>query len=254
MHTTLLKEFLKRDIQERFIGSVAGRLWLVITPASQIIIFYFVFGVILRMRLSIEEVGTDNFVAFLLAGLLPWMAFSEAVTRGTGIMVANANIIKKIVMPLEMLPFVETASSFILGYIGFSLYLVYLTWKGYADIVWLMLPCVIILLFFFTLGLIAFLAAITVFFRDTQQLMNLVIQAWFYLTPIIYPLYMIPEAYRHWMNINPMFPFAALFQDILLKHSFSTGMIGQAFCLALLSFSTGSFVFTRLKPSFNDVL
>ncbi len=253
-HQTLLKEFIKKEIRSRFIGSLAGKLWLVITPLSQIVIFYFVFGVILKMRLSAELAGTQNFVAFLLAGLLPWIAFSEAVLRGTGIILSNAEIIKKVVMPVELLPFVEVTTSFILGYIGFALYLVYLAFKGYADITWLMLPLVIALLFLFTAGLITFLSAITVFFRDTQQLMNLVIQAWFYLTPIIYPVYMIPARYADWIKINPMYPFITLFQEILLKHQVSWLLLATSSGLAIVSFAGGSLFFYKLKHSFSDVL
>ena len=103
-HCGLLKEFVKRDIHGRFVGSAGGLLWTILTPLSQVIIFSFLFNTVFKIRLSRLEVGTESFIIFFLAGLFPWMAFSESLTRSTGILLEHANLITKVVFPTELLP------------------------------------------------------------------------------------------------------------------------------------------------------
>ena len=128
-HRGLFKEFFVRGIRGRFAGSMGGSFWLMITPLSQILIYSFVFSVILKIRLSRQEVGTESFVLFLLAGLFPWMAFSEGLIRCTGILIENANIITKVVLPVELLPTVGLSGTFFVNGFGMSLSL-WLTWCG----------------------------------------------------------------------------------------------------------------------------
>jgi len=253
-HRGLFKEFFAREIRGRFAGSMGGSFWLMITPLSQILIYSFVFGVILKIRLSHQEVGTESFVLFLLAGLFPWMAFSEGLIRCTGILIENANIITKVVLPVELLPTVGLSGTFFVNGVGMSLFVAYLVWAGFISWTWLWLPVLILLFFLFALGLAAFMAALCVFLRDTQQILSIIIFVWFYLTPIIYPISMIPSRFQAYLYFNPVFPFIQLFQQILLRQTMDPKLLGIATIWTVLSLFLGTFFFERLKHSFADVL
>ncbi len=253
-HRSLFKEFFSREIHGRFAGSMGGSFWLLVTPLSQILIYSFVFSVILKIRLSRQEVGTESFTLFLLAGLFPWMAFSEGLTRCTGILTENANIITKVVLPIELLPTVGLSGTFFVNGVGMSLFVAYLVWAGFISWTWLYLPLLILLFFFFALGLAAFLSALCVFLRDTQQILPIIIFIWFYLTPIIYPISMIPSRFRFYLYFNPVYPFISLFQTILLHQTMDPVLLGIASIWTLISLFLGTFFFERLRHSFADVL
>lgn len=252
-HRGLLREFLVREIRGRFAGSVGGSLWLFVTPLSHILIYSFVFDFILKIRLSMQEIGTESFLIFLLAGLFPWMAFSEGLMRCTGILVENANIITKVVFPTEVLPTVGLTSAFLLNGVGMGLFLGYLVWAGFASWSWVWLPLVIVLFFLFALGIGAFLAALCVFLRDTQQIFSIVTFVWFYLTPIVYPISLIPEGFRIYLYANPLYPFVELFRTILLQ-SIDFSLLTIAAAWTALTVVLGGFFFERAKHSFADVL
>ncbi len=253
-HRDLFKEFFSREIHGRFAGSIGGPLWLLITPLSQILVYSFVFSVVLKIRLPRQEVGTDSFVLFLLAGLFPWMAFSEGLTRCTGILIENANIITKVVLPIELLPMVGLSGIFFVNGVGMAIFVAYLVWAGFISWAWLWLPVLILLFFLFTVGLAALLSALCVFLRDTQQLLPIIIFIWFYLTPIIYPVSMIPSQFRVYLFFNPVFPFIKLFQQTLLHQTMDPELLAIAAVWTLISLLGGTFFFERLRHSFADVL
>lgn len=253
-HYPLLRGFLRQDIHGRFAGSMGGVFWSVLTPLAHILIYLFVFSVIMRVRVPIEEAGTDRFVVFMLAGLLPWMAFAEALGRAPGFLLEKANLITKVSFPVEILPYVNTASPFMLNGIGFGLFLVYLLFLGYFHPIWACLPLVILCHALFTAGLVALLSALSVFLRDLQHIIALLVSIWFFLTPIIYPLSMVPEGFQRWMQVNPMYPFIELYRQVLLQHSLPLEMLAVAGTLALLSYSAGGWFFMRIKHAFGDVL
>ncbi|MBW1671566.1 MAG: ABC transporter permease [Deltaproteobacteria bacterium] len=250
----LFKKFFTREIRGRFAGSMGGSFWLLVTPLSHILIYSFVFGMILKIRLSHQEVGTDSFVLFLLAGLFPWMAFSEGLIRCTGILIENANIITKVVLPIELLPTVGLSGTFFINGVGMSFFVIYLVWAGFISWTWLWLPVLILLFFLFALGLAAFLSALCVFLRDTQQILPIIVFVWFYLTPIIYPISMIPSKFHSYLYFNPAFPFIELFRQILLRQTMDPVLFCLAAAWTILSLFLGTFFFERLKHSFADVL
>jgi lipopolysaccharide transport system permease protein len=218
------------------------------------LIYIFVFSLVLRIRLRPMETGTDSFAIYLLAGLLPWMAFSEALAQATGVFQGKANLITRVVFPLEILPMASVLVPFFLNGLGFALYLGYLIIKGYTHIAWLWLPAVIGVHIVFTLGLVILISSLSVFVRDIQQAMGIILSLWLYLTPIIYPIAMVPERFISIIRLNPMYPFIELYHRILLQHSFSWGLFGYAGLLAILSFSGSTLFFGRAKYAFADVL
>jgi len=253
-HRGLLKQFVNRDIRGRFAGSIAGLLWTVLMPLSQIITYFFLFSIVIKIRLPEAEIGTGSFLLFFLAGLFPWLAFSEALSRATGIIQENANLVTKVIFPTELLPASATVSAFFFNGVGFLIFLVYLVSQGFFGWTWLLIPFFVCLLFLFSIGAAYFLSALCVFLRDTQQLLGIFLTIWFYFTPILYPISMVPESMQSLMKINPMLIYVDLFRLTLFKHELD--MINIVICIffSLLSFFLGTLFFDRLKYFFSDVL
>lgn len=208
--------FLRQDLRERYAGTFGGALWSIITPVANMLVYVFVFSVILKLRVNIEEVGTDSFVIFLICGLIPWLAFADALARAPTILPAHANLIKKISFPVEILTFVTVASSFVLNGIALLVLMVYLFFHGFMNANWLLIPFIVLLHMVFTQGMVGLLSIFGLFFRDLGNLLATLLQLWFYLTPIIYPLNMIPENYRAMAMLNPIYPFIQLYREVLL--------------------------------------
>jgi lipopolysaccharide transport system permease protein len=253
-HRTLFWGFVSNEIKGRFAGSMGGFLWGLLTPLANLLIYIFVFSLVLKIRMKPMETGTDSFAVYFLAGMLPWIAFSEALNGAADVFLGRANMISKVAFPLEILPISGVMVPFCLNGFGFSMYLVYLGFMGYGHPAWLWLPVVVLPHMVFTLGLVTLVASLSVFIRDVRQFMGTVISLWFFLTPIIYPLSMVPEKLRWVINLNPMYPFVELYHQVLLFHTLSLSLLGSVMGLAVISFLGGALFFNRSKHAFADVL
>ncbi len=201
----MIRSLVVRDIRSRYIGSFLGLFWSFIHPITQLFIYYFVFSVILKIKLGPEYGGT-HFAIWLLVGLLPWMLFSEVVSRGPNAVLEQANLIKKTLFPSEILPFSHLAAAMINHLIAFLTLLVFILILGDQ----IMLKTVIVLFYLFAVGIFAMglswiLSGLNVFLRDIGQIVGVIMNIWFYLTPVIYPSSLIPEKYQTIMKLNPMF-------------------------------------------------
>ncbi len=253
-HSTLFWGFVRQEIRGRYAGSLGGLLWSVVTPLGNMLIYIFVFSVILKLRLRIEDAGTDSFVIYLMAGLLPWMAFSEVLLAAPGTFVNRAEMITKVSFPIQLLPLTNVAVTFILNAIGLAIFLIYLALMGKAGPGWLWLPLVMVIQLLFTLGLAILISSLAVFIRDIGQLMGIIIPLWFYLTPILYPLSMVPQHFRWLLYGNPMYPFIELYHQALLRQHFSFLSVAHASLLAFFSLFAGTVFFSRARHAFADVL
>ena len=250
----LLKEFIGREVHGRFAGSFAGALWAVLTPLATIAAYYFVFSLVLRIPVSAEENGTDHFAVFFLSGFFPWVMFAEGLSRSIGSIVGNAQLVTKVVFSVEILPVSAVTANFFLQGTGYALFLLYIGMTGCFSIQWIFLPLVMAALFFFTLGIAFFLSAISVFIRDTGEIFGIVIMLWFFATPIIYPVSMLPEGFDFILLINPMVDFILVIKGILLFGRFYCIDLLKLILYAVVSYSIGSYFFMRLKHAFADVL
>jgi lipopolysaccharide transport system permease protein len=218
------------------------------------LIYIFVFSVVFKIRLKPIETGTDSFVLFLLSGLLPWIAFSEAVGGSAGMFLGKAGLITKVAFPLEVVPVAGVVVTFALNGVGFLAFLIYLTIEGYSDISWLYLPIVTLIFMIFTLGMMVLLASLSVFIRDIQQVITSVLSLWMYLTPVLYPVTMLSEQLRFLICLNPVYPFIELYHQLLLKHTLPMDLLGYAVGYAMISFLTGVWFYSRSRNAFADVL
>ena len=199
-HRYLLVTMVRREIGARFAGTSLGGLWSLIQPAILLGLYTMVFSVIYRVG---EVEGGHGFPEFVFCGLWPWLAFQEACLRSVAAITANANLVKKLQFPSELLVVAAVLSSFLVQGVGFLLFLIGLmVWKGTligAAGLLLCIPLGLSLLLAIGLGML--LACGNVFFRDVEQLTSAGFTLWFFLTPILYPASLIPE------SIGPLFVF-----------------------------------------------
>lgn len=251
----ILKTMVIKDIKARYTGSIFGPLWLIATPLYQILLYTLLFSIILRMRFE-EAAGTSSFVIYLLAGLIPWIFFSEATSRGVSTLIDNSHIIKKVKFPVEVCVATVIASSAVTLVIYMVFYLLILVAMGvlkYGTLPLFVLPIFIEVLLI--TGLSLGLGSIAVFFRDIVQAIPMLLNLLFFLTPIVYPASAVPERLRWLFNINPFYSIVEMSRDFLIRGRLpGWGMIVYPLLCSLVIFLAGYYIFKKTKEAFKDVL
>jgi lipopolysaccharide transport system permease protein len=249
-HFFLLRELVKRDFQGRYAGSLLGFVWSFVQPLWMLVLFTFVFSTVMQVRLT--GAHTRHFSVFLFSGLLPWLAVQEGVLRSSTAITDNASLVKKLRFPAEILILAVVLAALLheaiaaVIFLGVMAVLGDLTWGG-LPLLLLALPLQIAL----TVGLGLLLSGVHVFFRDTAQLLGMVFTAWFYLTPIVYPIESVPPRFLPWIGANPLSALVGLYRQALLGAAPSGGVWSLAAWAALL-LVLGYGLFRRLKPAFVD--
>ena len=256
----LLRTLVRRDLEARYKGSVLGNLWSLVNPLSQLLIYTYVFSVVLKVKLSLKGLPANENVSFglwLFAGLLPWIAFSTGLTQSASSVIGQPNLVKKVVFPLTLLPLVPVFSAFIESAFGLIMLIFFVALSsGTLHTTLAFLPLVWIPQLLLTAGLGYLAAGLTVFLRDIPQTLNVILNIWFYATPIVYPITSIPESWRNWVLwLNPLAAIVEVYREFILtgevKH---WGELGLAFTISGIVFITGVLVYRKLRPAFADVL
>lgn len=209
---------IRREVAAQYQGSVLGLGWVVLNPLAMILIYTLVFAEVMRSRLPGVE-STFGYSIYLCAGLLPWTYLGEALTRLTSVFVAHGNLIKKATFPRICLPVIALGAAMINFAVIMALFLGFLVLTGGFP-GWLILAIVPALLVqtALTLGLGVFLGTAHVFFRDVAQVLGVGLQFWFWLTPIVYPVSVLPDWARGIMAWNPAAILVGHYQSVLLYH------------------------------------
>jgi len=275
-HHELLGAFVRRDLQARYAGSLLGKLWPVLQPLLLLGVFSLVFAGILQIPFHREGVPTAVgrgwvTVFFLLAGILPWQCTVESISRCTGIVAENANLIKKVAFPSELLPTYATMVAFVQMLIGFGLFIplyvfVVLVTPGdpigervarVAHVAWL--PATVLLQFVFVTGLGMLLSAINVFVRDVGHVIPLALQLWMFFSPIWYRIDAIERNVAAWlvtaMKLNPMYHLMALYRGCFPYEKGASFPLDSLWKFALVAFGfflLGHGCFHRWKGHFAD--
>ena len=206
-----------REFHGKYRESLLGAFWSVANPLTMIVIYTVVFGQLMRPQLAGHEQTPFAFSIYLCAGVITWGLFAEMLGRLNGVFLENGNLIKKSNFPRICLPAIVSVSALVNFGIVFFLYLAFLAlighWPGWALLA--MVP-LLVLQVLFTLGLGIFLGTLNVFFRDVGQLTGIVLQFWFWLTPIVYVFDALPAAARNLFQYNPMQPLMAAYQTLFL--------------------------------------
>ncbi|NJM18033.1 MAG: ABC transporter permease [Richelia sp. SM1_7_0] len=256
----LLRTLVRRDLDARYKGSVLGNLWSIVNPLSQLLIYTYVFSVVLKIKLSFKGLPANENLSFglwLFAGLLPWIAFSSGLVQSASSVIGQPNLVKKVVFPLSLLPLVPILSAFIESSFGLIILIFFVALStGTLHTTLALLPLVWIPQLLLTAGLGYLVAGLTVFLRDIPQTLNVILNIWFYATPIVYPITSIPESWRGWILwLNPLAAIVEVYRDFVLvgevKH---WGELGVASTASGIIFIIGFLVYKKLRPGFADVL
>jgi lipopolysaccharide transport system permease protein len=254
----LMLSMVKRDILARYRGSFGGALWTILNPVLLMLTYFFVFGVVLGTKLGGDS-SRSGFVLYLLAGMLPWLAFAEAVGRSPSIILEHRSFVKKLVFPIETLPVNIVISGAVTEAFGLIVFLAALLLaRGTVPATLAWVPVLLIPQLMLTAGICWFLAALGVYVRDLGQIMGFILTLWFFLTPICYPEPapgQIPEVAARILRLNPIYVLVRGYRAVLLEHQAPHlyGLAGLWIVSAAVAVC-GHAWFHRLRKSFADVV
>ena len=208
---------VKREFQAKYSNSLLGAAWTVINPLAMIVVYTVVFSQIMRAKLPNED-SQFAYSIYLCAGVLTWAFFSETVSRAQNVFLENANLLKKISFPRLCLPAIVIANTSLNFSIIFGLFTFFLIVSGsFPGIVYLAVFPVLLVQILFSVGLGITLGVLNVFFRDVGQLFGVMLQFWFWLTPVVYPVNILPTFVRNSIRYNPMTNIITSYQNILVN-------------------------------------
>jgi lipopolysaccharide transport system permease protein len=251
----LIYSFSKRELLGRYKGSALGIAWAVLTPVVTIAIFTFIFAGIFGARFGANNSHWE-YALYLFCGVLPWSMFQESVQQSANTILAHSNLVKRVVFPLEALPAAQVFAA--LGnqlFATVALLIATIIIRHRLELTGLWLPVLLIPQLLFALGAAWLIASLGVFLRDITQGVMLLLMAWMYLTPIIYPESMVPDHFRTFINLNPFTSLIRSYRRILLD-GFAPDWRGLLYftVIALVIFLFGYWWFARTRKSFADVV
>ncbi len=251
----LIRSMARRDILARYRGSFGDVFWTVLNPLLLMVTYFFVFGVVMGSRFGADQSRT-GFALYFLAGMLPWLAFSEPVGRSSQVILDHRNFVKKLIFPLETLPVNQVVAGLVTEVFAAGVFLAaLLVIRGAvpATVAWL--PVLLLPQLLFTLGLCWFLAALGVFMRDLGQIMGFLLTLWFFITPICYPESRLQGIELAILRKNPMFVLVRGYRSIFLEgHAPELLPLIKLWVVALVVFVLGYAWFYKLRKSFADVI
>ncbi len=246
----MVASLVKRDLKSRYKGSVLGFLWMFLNPLLQLAVYTVVFSTIMRM-------GIDKFYLFLFVALVPWLFFSTCLSAGTTVIFSQQDMVKKIYFPREVLPIAFTISQFVNMLLSFLVIFAVLIISGIRlnPQALFFLPLVMLVEFVMALGVTYLVSALNVYFRDLEHILGILSMAWMYLTPILYPMDMVPQQYVGLFTLNPMTSITVAYRDILYYGQVPhMNTLFHALAMGVLVLAIGQVVFGRLQRHFVEEL
>ncbi len=256
-HRHLTLEMARREISDRYTGQIFGLFWTIGHPLILMAVYVFVFSVVFKVKIDTAGIAIPlNYTTYILAGLIPWLAFQESMAKASTVILNNASIVKQIVFPLEVLPVKGVLSTIITEIVFFFILIVYvLATIHVLPWTYVLLPVLILLQFLAMTGVCYFLSATGVFLRDTKDFVQIFSIAGIYLLPAFYPPEAVPDVFRLLLYFNPFSYFIWCFQDVLYFGSINHPWAWIVFAvLSLGVFVSGYRYFRKLKPIFGNVL
>lgn len=251
----LIFSLARRELVSRYKGSVLGIIWAIVTPVVTISIFTFIFAGIFKARFGAGGTPWD-YALYLFCGLLPWTMFQDTLQLSSTTIVNHANLVKRVVFPLETLPVAQALSSLANQMFGTVVLLVAIAivrHQLHPTALWL--PVLLIPQLILTLGAAWLVASLGVFLRDIAQGIALILMAWMYLTPIIYPESIVPERYRPFINANPFTAMVRSYRRIFIDGLAPDWPSLAYFAVfALVVFVFGYWWFAKTRRNFADVI
>lgn len=246
-YRSMLWSLTKSDLRTRYKGSALGFLWTFVNPLLMLLVYVLIFSFVMKINLP-------HYSVFMFIGLLAWNMFAMGIQTATGSVIAKANLVNKIYFPREILPLSVVLGALVNYLLSMVIMFVFLIISGFAPTwVWLYFPLIVLLETILTLGFALLFASLNVFFRDLEHMLGVLLMLWFYLTPIIYPITMIPKHFSYLLKLNPVTSIVLSYQDIFYYGTaphWKLGLYGVIFSLLLLAL--GSVVFHTLSRRFAE--
>ena len=247
----LFANFFRRELYSRYLGSVSGLAWAFVHPLALLAVYHFVFTTVFRTG----PMNGKSFLVFVAVALWPWLAAQEALQRGTVSIAGYAGLIRKVAFPHEIVVYASVAATLALQFVGYLAVLIVLAFLGetvHFEGLLLAVPLWLLLAVAVT-GLALALAALQVFIRDVEHILMPVLMILMYLTPILYPLSLVPEGMKPWVAANPFGYLVDRLRDALLDGRLALGWgDALAVAIAVALFGGGRWIFLKLSPHFED--
>jgi len=259
----LLFNLTRKEVKVKYKNSFLGFLWSLVTPVMMLIVFYVAFGIIFKMRAE----GMKYYAFYLMAGILPWTYLSTTLTQGVGSIVNNSELVKKVYFPREVLPLSYLGSASFHFVLQEMMLLLFLIIFRVPLTPWLIaFPLAMLLEAALIGGLALLLSSCNVFFRDVQHFTEILLMAWFWMTPIVYPISLIRDNFPAWAEriymLNPMTHVVLFWQRITYNspvngpsaYYFSTEGLIYTIVLSVAFLVIGYFVFCRIEGKFAEFI
>lgn len=246
----------RREVLGRYRGSILGLLWSFFNPLLMLVIYTFVFSEVFKSRWNVDSNSKTEFALMLFSGLIMFNLFAECINRAPSLILSNVNYVKKVVFPLEILPFVTLLSGMYHALISFVVwFVVYVIFFGIPHATVLYLPLLLVPFALFIMGLNWFLASLGVYLRDVSQFIGVITMSIMFLSPIFYPITAVPDAYRYWLYFNPLTPAIEQIRNLLFWGKAPDFVLLGQYWLATTAISWLGFAwFQKTRKGFSDVL
>ena len=253
---SLIGAMIKREVIGRYRGSFMGILWSFFNPIFMLAVYTFVFSFIFKARWSVGSDSKAEFALVLFAGLMIFNIFAECINRSPSLILSNVNYVKKVVFPLEILPWITMGAALFHALISLVVWLIaYVVCFGVPSVSLVALPLVIIPLILFIMGLSWWLASLGVFLRDVAQFIGVITMTMMFLSPIFYPATALPEEYRSFLFMNPLTLVIEQTRKVLFWGNMPDYKLLSIYTLAAAAFAWGGFAwFQKTRKGFADVL
>ena len=266
----LLQNLTNREVRGKYRRTALGQLWSLANPIAAILIYTFIFSFIFRLPAQVgDPSGIDNYALWLVCGLLPWLFFNRVLTVGTESLVANAGLIQKVYFPRIVLPLSLANATFFTWLLEMGVLVVALSLLGSFVLPWLPLVALFMFVFaIFAVGLSMIFSIINVYFRDLSYLLTIVLQFWFYLTPVLYPVELVatqsdtlggllgtPITLLDLYSLNPVEGFVEIFRNLLYDNRVpDLGTVLVALAWTVSAFGAGAWMYSRKEKMLAELL
>jgi homopolymeric O-antigen transport system permease protein len=239
----------QKDLHARYKSNVLGYLWSIANPLAFAFVFYFAFSVVMRIKM-------DAYALFLITGMFPWQWIANSLNTNSVVFLLNANIIKKVNFPRNMLPFSLVLQDMLHFVFSIPVIILFLfMYHKTPSWTWLLgIPILLIVQFIFVYGLSLIVSSVNLFFRDMERFVTILVTLLFYFTPIIYPVSMLPEKYLPLINLNPFCPLIMSWRSLLFEGQISWMNILISLGYGLVALLVGTLVYRKLSWKFAEVL
>ena len=243
----LIYNLVLRDLKIKYKGSTLGFLWSLLNPLLMIVVYTVAFNYVIKIKV-------ENFPIFLFSALLPWNFLSTTLAMGVTSITENSNLVKKVYFPREVLPLSIVLVNLFHFFLTFAVLIpALLFFKIQPGFSFLFLVVIIFFQTLFVLGLTLLVSALNVYYRDVKHFLEVLLNLWFWVTPIIWPVTLLPEKYQNYVYLNPFTPFVEAYRDIILHGKFPQHLtLLMVVVIGILTFFLGTFIFHKKQRRFAE--